>query len=73
ADAVDARAWWNDLPDALPMPMPADTPRDDFRGGVTDKTLFPFDTWRRCLHHALRQQARVRGQYHEPAGDAQLR
>lgn len=71
--AVDARALWNDLPDALAMPAPQDTPAFDFRGGVTDKTLFPFDAWRRCLHHALRQQARGPGQYHDPAGDPQLR
>ncbi|AJY09246.1 PLP-dependent aminotransferase family protein [Burkholderia dolosa] len=72
-DAVDVRALWNDLPDALAMPAPQHTPGFDFRGGVTDKTLFPFDAWRRCLHHALRQQARGRGQYHDPAGDPQLR
>ena len=57
-DAVDARALWDDLPDALAMPAPQDTPGFDFRGGVTDKALFPFDAWRRCLHHALRQQMR---------------
>lgn len=71
--AVNARALWDDLPDALAMPAPQDTPAFDFRGGVTDKTLFPFDAWRRCLHHALRQQARGPGQYHDPAGDPQLR
>ncbi|WP_175674055.1 PLP-dependent aminotransferase family protein [Burkholderia ambifaria] len=71
--AVDARALWDDLPDALAMPTPQASPAFDFRGGVTDKTLFPFDAWRRCLHHALRQQARGPGQYHDPAGDPQLR
>ncbi|QTD94076.1 PLP-dependent aminotransferase family protein [Burkholderia anthina] len=71
--AVDARELWDDLPDALAMPTPQDSPAFDFRGGVTDKTLFPFDAWRRCLHHALRQQARGPGQYHDPAGDPQLR
>ena len=30
----------------------------DFMGGATDKTLFPFDVWRRCVNHALRAQAR---------------
>ncbi|KVG19256.1 DNA-binding protein [Burkholderia ubonensis] len=73
ADAPTARAIWNDVPDALAMPEPLPALGFDFRGGVTDKTLFPFDAWRRCLHHALRQQARGPGQYHEPAGDQQLR
>ncbi|KVG54339.1 PLP-dependent aminotransferase family protein [Burkholderia territorii] len=71
--AVDVRAPWDDVPDTVAMPAPQPTPAFDFRGGVTDKTLFPFDAWRRCLHHALRQQARGPGQYHDPAGDPQLR
>ncbi|KVL50143.1 PLP-dependent aminotransferase family protein [Burkholderia territorii] len=71
--AVDVRAPWDDVPDTVAMPAPQRTPAFDFRGGVTDKTLFPFDAWRRCLHHALRQQARGPGQYHDPAGDPQLR
>ncbi|CAJ0791875.1 HTH-type transcriptional regulatory protein GabR [Ralstonia condita] len=62
---------WNDVPDVLPMPR---TRIDyDFVGGVTEKRLFPFDTWRRCVSHALRQQARGRGAYHDPAGDQSLR
>ncbi|WP_415494010.1 GntR family transcriptional regulator, partial [Burkholderia ubonensis] len=73
ADAPTARAIWNDVPDALAMPEPLPALGFDFRGGVTDKTLFPFDAWRRCLHHALRLQARGPGQYHDPAGDQQLR
>ncbi|KVL94108.1 PLP-dependent aminotransferase family protein [Burkholderia stagnalis] len=73
ADAPDIRTVWTDLPDALAMPEPLPGAGFDFRGGVTDKTLFPFDAWRRCLHHALRLQARGPGQYHDPAGDQQLR
>ncbi|KWH47863.1 PLP-dependent aminotransferase family protein [Burkholderia stagnalis] len=73
ADAPDIRTVWTDLPDALTMPEPLPGAGFDFRGGVTDKTLFPFDAWRRCLHHALRLQARGPGQYHDPAGDQQLR
>ncbi|KVN41408.1 DNA-binding protein [Burkholderia pyrrocinia] len=73
ADAPDIRTVWADLPDGLAMPEPLPGPGFDFRGGVTDKTLFPFDAWRRCVHHALRLQARGPGQYHDPAGDQQLR
>ncbi|WP_426396019.1 PLP-dependent aminotransferase family protein [Ralstonia sp. R-29] len=62
---------WNDLPDVLPQPRAhVDY---DFVGGVTEKRLFPFDAWRRCVAHALRQQARGRGGYHDPAGDQSLR
>lgn len=45
----------------------------DFVFGVTDKQLFPFDQWRRCVNHALRLQARGRGGYHDPAGERDLR
>ncbi len=72
-DSAVAHPVWAELPDALAMPAPQTPARFDFRGGVTDKALFPFDAWRRCLHHALRQQARGVGQYHDPAGDQQLR
>ncbi len=73
ADAPDIRTVWADLPDGLAMPEPLPGAGFDFRGGVTEKTLFPFDAWRRCVHHALRLQARGPGQYHDPAGDQQLR
>lgn len=62
---------WNDAPDVLPKPRTKIA--YDFVGGVTEKRLFPFDTWRRCIAHALRQQARGRGAYHDPAGDQSLR
>lgn len=62
---------WNDVPDVLPMPRASVV--YDFVGGVTEKRLFPFDTWRSCVAHALRQQARGRGAYHDPAGDQALR
>lgn len=62
---------WNDVPAVLPMPRANVV--YDFVGGVTEKRLFPFDTWRRCVAHALRQQTRGRGGYHDPAGDQALR
>ncbi|WP_028536491.1 PLP-dependent aminotransferase family protein [Paludibacterium yongneupense] len=45
----------------------------EFRGGVTDKRVFPFTAWRRCVNHALRVQARDRGHYGDPAGEDELR
>lgn len=66
-------ARWEALPAALSMPRPGITPPLDFMGGVTDKTRFPFEPWRRCLNHAMRLQARERGAYHDPAGEQELR
>ena len=62
---------WNNMPAVLPLPRP--NLLYDFVGGVTEKRLFPFYVWRRCVAHALRQQARGRGGYHDPAGDQALR
>ncbi|MFS2106759.1 PLP-dependent aminotransferase family protein [Ralstonia sp. Ralssp135] len=62
---------WNNMPGVLPQPRPNLV--YDFVGGVTEKRLFPFDVWRRCVSHALRQQARGRGGYQDPAGDQALR
>ncbi|WP_420994155.1 PLP-dependent aminotransferase family protein [Cupriavidus sp. 30B13] len=64
---------WEALPDALPHTPPDAAPAFDFVGGVTDKSLFPFDKWRSCVGHALRVQARGRGTYRDPAGEQELR
>lgn len=64
---------WEVLPDALPHTPPGATLAFDFVGGVTDKSLFPFDKWRSCVSHALRVQARGRGSYRDPAGEQELR
>ncbi|EHP40242.1 GntR family transcriptional regulator [Cupriavidus basilensis OR16] len=64
---------WEALPDALPHTPPGATLAFDFVGGVTDKSLFPFDKWRSCVSHALRVQARGRGSYRDPAGEQELR
>ena len=77
ADAMkhqaEAQAIWSSMPVQLAMPR-HDVPYPmDFLGGVTDKRLFPFETWRRCINHALRLQARGRGHYRDPAGEQELR
>lgn len=64
---------WKRVPPALAMPPPGSNPTIDYLGGVTDKTLFPFDTWRQCVAQALRVQARGRGSYRDPAGEQELR
>lgn len=63
---------WDTIPAAAPSSI-APPAEFDFASGATDKQLFPFDQWRRCVNHALRVQARGRGAYHDPAGEQELR
>jgi GntR family transcriptional regulator / MocR family aminotransferase len=67
------RSVWKEMPPALSMPEPLAALPLDFRGGVTDKSLFPFNEWRRCVNHALRGLARSRGAYRDPGGEQELR
>lgn len=66
------RSDWDAVLAALPTPA-EHPPEHDFLGGITDKNLFPFDAWRRCVGHALRVQARGWGAYRDPAGEPELR
>jgi GntR family transcriptional regulator/MocR family aminotransferase len=67
-----AQPIWKSVPEVLsPQPTPG-TPFD-FIGGITDKSHFPFDVWRRCVNQALRAQARGRGTYRDAAGEQELR
>ncbi|SEF22638.1 PLP-dependent aminotransferase family protein [Variovorax sp. NFACC27] len=52
------------------QPQPA---RDDFRVGLPDVSLFPFDIWRRLSDRALRRIARQTADYADPQGQASLR
>jgi GntR family transcriptional regulator/MocR family aminotransferase len=45
----------------------------DFRAGVPDARLFPFDTWRRLLGREWRAESVGSGGYGDPAGDPDLR
>jgi GntR family transcriptional regulator / MocR family aminotransferase len=45
----------------------------DFRVGLPDVTLFPFQTWRRLIAHELRLSAVRTAAYGDPAGHADLR
>jgi GntR family transcriptional regulator/MocR family aminotransferase len=67
------RTLWTDTPLALSMPPRLAPLTYDFLGGVTDKSVFPFDAWRRCFNHALRVQARSRADYRDPGGEQALR
>jgi GntR family transcriptional regulator/MocR family aminotransferase len=48
-------------------------PAHDFRVGIPDARLFPFDTWRRLVTAELRVGAHDLGVYADPAGHQPLR
>ena len=48
-------------------------PRFDFRTGIPDATLFPYQSWRRLLVRQLRPAAVGLGAYGDPAGHPGLR
>lgn len=68
--AVRPRRSW----DAVPAPVSSEeTVPYDFRVGVPDAGLFPFDTWRRLVSSELRAGANSPGRYADPAGHFGLR
>jgi GntR family transcriptional regulator/MocR family aminotransferase len=66
-------AKWRNISTALGHPSMDAVLRYDFIGGATTRNQFPQDDWRRCVQHALRQTARSRGLYSQPAGLPALR
>ena len=60
---------------ATPQPAssPGPTPRLDFRVGIPDARLFPFQTWRRLVAAELRLGADHPAAYAEPGGHPPLR
>ncbi|WP_433302727.1 PLP-dependent aminotransferase family protein [Actinoplanes sp. CA-030573] len=71
ADPLRPRAGWP----ASPAPTSGDQPkpRYDFRTGIPDVTLFPFDTWRRLVAAEMRAGANTPGTYPAPDGHPALR
>jgi GntR family transcriptional regulator/MocR family aminotransferase len=64
------RALW----DSIPLPTAFSRPAQfDFRTGLPDASLFPFETWRRLMARELRATAVGKGIYGDPAGHAGLR
>ena len=65
------RAGW----DRAPHPTSGRTPKPphDFRVGIPDARLFPFDTWRRLVTAELRVGAHDLGVYADPGGHPPLR
>lgn len=64
---------WHNISTDLGHPPVDAILRYDFIGGATNRNQFPQDDWRRCAQHALRQTAKSRGFYSQPAGLPALR
>ncbi|HTR07651.1 MAG TPA: PLP-dependent aminotransferase family protein [Paraburkholderia sp.] len=73
ARGAQATPWWQAEAQGGLLPRFDTRLACDFAGGVTDKSRFPFDIWRRCINDALRVQARGHGMYRDPAGEEKLR
>jgi GntR family transcriptional regulator / MocR family aminotransferase len=56
-----------------PVSGTAPIPIYDFRAGIPDAELFPFDTWRRLVAAEVRLWANNPGTYAEPSGHPALR
>lgn len=68
---VHARRLWQSIPAPAPAELPA--PAYDFRVGIPDVRLFPFETWRRLVARELRPTASRSANYGEASGHAGLR
>ncbi len=71
AGLLQPRAVWDTIPD--PPNLAAVDPPFDFRPGLPDPRLFPYETWRRLASRELRATAVRTGAYGDPAGHAGLR
>ncbi len=60
--------------DGVPLPMELRRPAEfDFRPGIPDSSLFPYETWRRLLTREFRPISVGGGTYGDPAGHPGLR
>jgi GntR family transcriptional regulator/MocR family aminotransferase len=71
ADPLRPRAGWTFTP--VPVSGDEPAPRYDFRTGIPDAGLFPFDSWRRLVAAEVRLRANSPGTYAEPSGHPALR
>jgi GntR family transcriptional regulator/MocR family aminotransferase len=71
AGAVRPRAGWRWSP--VPVSGERRAPAHDFRVGIPDAALFPFDTWRRILAAESRLHGHAPGSYAAPGGLPRLR
>jgi GntR family transcriptional regulator / MocR family aminotransferase len=69
--ALRPREGWTFAPTPTSGTQPR--PEHDFRVGIPDASLFPFDTWRRLVSAEIRAGAHDPGTYAGPAGLPRLR
>src|SRR5262249_12290009 len=69
-NALRPRPIWGSIPLAAAFIRPA---QFDFRTGLPDASLFPYETWRRLLAGQLRAEVVGSGGYVHPAGHRGLR
>ncbi len=65
------RAQWEQFPG--PYDMTLERPEFDFRAGLPDSRLFPYEGWRRLISRELRYSAAGQRLYSHPAGHPPLR
>jgi GntR family transcriptional regulator / MocR family aminotransferase len=68
--SLKPRPVWNSISLSRAFDKPAEF---DFRTGLPDASLFPYDTWRRLVVRALRSKAVAGGVYGEAGGHRGLR
>jgi GntR family transcriptional regulator/MocR family aminotransferase len=68
--ALQPRPVWSSFGPSTAFSRPA---RFDFRTGLPDASLFPYETWRRLHSEELRAEVVGKGVYGDPAGHAGLR
>ena len=61
--SADTLARWQARGIPMGRPALAQPSRYDFVGGASSKAHFPFDAWRQCAQHALRQCQRTDTRY----------
>jgi GntR family transcriptional regulator / MocR family aminotransferase len=68
--ALHARRIWAEVPAVAGIWAPAEF---DFRPGIPDARMFPYEAWRRLISREFRPPAVGRGAYGDPAGHPGLR
>jgi GntR family transcriptional regulator/MocR family aminotransferase len=71
ADPLQPHAGWTFVP--VPTSAAEPKPRYDFRTGIPDPRLFPFETWRKLVAAEVRLRAHDPGSYAGPEGHPPLR
>jgi GntR family transcriptional regulator/MocR family aminotransferase len=72
-NSLRPRSIWGDVPIAVVRGLYENRAEFDFRTGLPDATLFPYDSWRRLIARESMASAEAVGVYGDPAGHRGLR